>query len=136
MKKVWATGAGSARPVVSTMMASNLPCRFISPSMMRMRSPRTVQQMQPLFISNTSSSVFDHEVVVDADLAELVDDHGVALAVRLGEDAVEERGLAGTEIAGEDGDGDLVGHRGLRDRSPPRQGRVDAVRRPGGVEAL
>ena len=58
MKKVCATGAGSARPVVSTMMASNLPLRRISPSMMRTRSPRTVQQMQPLFISNTSSSAF------------------------------------------------------------------------------
>ena len=55
-KKVCATGAGSARPVVSTMIASNLPLRRISPSMMRIRSPRTVQQMQPLFISNTSSS--------------------------------------------------------------------------------
>src|SRR3970040_246719 len=43
-------------PVVSTMIASNLPLRRISPSMMRTRSPRTVQQMQPLFISNTSSS--------------------------------------------------------------------------------
>jgi hypothetical protein len=50
------------------------------------------------------------EVVVDADLAELVDDHGVALAVRLGEDAVQKRGLAGAEVAGEDGDGDLFGH--------------------------
>ena len=38
------------------MMASNLPLRFISPSRMRTRSPRTVQQTQPLFISNTSSS--------------------------------------------------------------------------------
>ena len=56
MKKVCATGAGSASPVVSTMMASNLPFRRIKPSMMRTRSPRTVQQMQPLFISNTSSS--------------------------------------------------------------------------------
>ncbi len=56
MKNVCATGAGSARPVVSTMMASNLPLRRIKPSMMRTRSPRTVQQMQPLFISNTSSS--------------------------------------------------------------------------------
>src|SRR5918993_485473 len=56
----------------------------------------------------------DHEVVVDADLAELVDDHGVALAVRLGQDAVQKRGLAGAEIAGEDGDGDLVGHWVLR----------------------
>src|SRR6516225_4856321 len=53
----------------------------------------------------------DHEVVVDADLAEFVDDDGVLLPVRLRQDAVEQRGLAGAEIAGEHGDGDLVGHR-------------------------
>jgi hypothetical protein len=47
----------------------------------------------------------DHQVVVDADLAELVDDHGIALAVLLGEDAVEQGGLAGAEIAGQHGDG-------------------------------
>jgi len=114
MKKVCATGAGSASPVVSTMMASNLPLRRIRPSMMRTRSPRTVQQMQPLFISNTSLVGADHEVVVDADLAELVDDDGVFLAVRLGQDAVEQRGLAGAEIAGQHSDGDLVGHASLR----------------------
>ena len=63
----------------------------------------------------------DDQLVVDADLAELVDDHGVFLAVRLGQDAVEQRGLAGAEIAGQHGDGDffglvlgLVGHRYLR----------------------
>ena len=50
----------------------------------------------------------DDELVVDADFAELVDDHGVALAVRLGEDAVEQGRLAGAEIAGQHGDGDLV----------------------------
>src|SRR5262249_62036033 len=33
------------------------------------------------------------------------------LPVRLRQDAVEQRGLAGAEIAGEHGDGDLVGHR-------------------------
>src|SRR5262245_13366497 len=51
------------------------------------------------------------EVVVDADLAEFIDDDGVLLPVRLRQDAVEQRGLAGAEIAGEHGDGDLVGHR-------------------------
>ena len=51
----------------------------------------------------------DDELVVDADLAELVDDDGVFLAVRLGQDAVEQRGLAGAEIAGEHGDGDFGG---------------------------
>ncbi len=55
-KKVCATGAGFAKPVVSTRMASKPPLRFIKPSMMRIRSPRTVQQTQPLFISKTSSS--------------------------------------------------------------------------------
>ena len=59
----------------------------------------------------------DDEVVVDADLAELVDDDRVLLAVVLGEDAVEERRLAGAEVAGEHGDGDLgVGHGKLRGR--------------------
>src|SRR6185369_14075730 len=57
-----------------------------------------------------------HQLVVDADLAELVDDHGVLLAVRFGQDAVEQRGLAGAEIAGKHGDGDFLrsrlgGHR-------------------------
>ena len=50
----------------------------------------------------------DDQVVVDADLAELVDDHGVFLAVRLGQDAVEQRGLAGAEIAGQHRDGDFL----------------------------
>lgn len=49
----------------------------------------------------------DHQIVVDARLAELVDDHGVALAVGLREDAVEEGRLSGTKVAGEDRDGDL-----------------------------
>ena len=47
----------------------------------------------------------DHEVVVDADLAEFVDDDGKFLAVRLGQDAIEKCGLAGAEIAGQDRDG-------------------------------
>ena len=56
----------------------------------------------------------DDEFVVDADLAELVDDDGVALAVRLGEDAVQQRRLAGAEIAGQHGDGNFFGLAGFR----------------------
>mmetsp|Transcript_78410 Transcript_78410/g.208156 ORF Transcript_78410/g.208156 Transcript_78410/m.208156 type:complete len:216 (-) Transcript_78410:26-673(-) len=59
-KKVCATGAGSARPVVSIITpSSGLPVfleflmSFLSPAI---RSPRTVQQMQPLFISTMFSS--------------------------------------------------------------------------------
>ena len=43
------------------------------------------------------------KVVVHAKLAELVDHHGVFAAVVLGQDAVEQGGLAGAEIAGEHG---------------------------------
>jgi hypothetical protein len=49
----------------------------------------------------------DHQFVVDARLAEFVDDNGVLLAMRFGQDAVEKRGLASTEKAGQHG------HRGL-----------------------
>jgi hypothetical protein len=54
----------------------------------------------------------DDELVVDADLAEFVDDDGEFLAVRLGQNAVEQRGLAGAEITGEHGDGDFGGGSG------------------------
>ena len=57
MKKVCATGPGSARPVVSITIASSAVPRRKSLERMRMRSPRTVQQMQPLFISKMSSVV-------------------------------------------------------------------------------
>jgi hypothetical protein len=73
----------------------------------------------------------DDQVVVDADLAEFVDDDGIALAVALGENAVEQRRLAGAEIAGEHGDGNgfwkgCFGHGNLE----RLQGRL---RRPVGV---
>jgi hypothetical protein len=41
----------------------------------------------------------DDEVIVDTDLAEFIDNDGVALSVRLVEDSVEQRGLSGTKIA-------------------------------------
>ncbi len=51
------------------------------------------------------------QIVVDADFAEFIDDHREFPAVILGENAVEQSGLARAEIAGEDGDGDfLIGH--------------------------
>ncbi len=61
MKKVCATGPGSAMPVVSMTMrskSSSFASRFARNSpRMRTRSPRTVQQMQPLFISTICSPV-------------------------------------------------------------------------------
>ena len=55
----------------------------------------------------------DDELVVYADLAELVFDDGEFFAMLLGEDAVEKGGLAGAEEAGEDGDGDGCGSDGF-----------------------
>ena len=53
----------------------------------------------------------DDEVVVDADLAEFVDDDGVFLAVVFRQDAVEQRGLAGAEIARQYGHWNFLGRR-------------------------
>ena len=48
---------------------------------------------------------------VDVDLADIVDDHGGADAAVVGEDMVEQRGLAGTEVSGKHDDlHGLVGH--------------------------
>ena len=60
----------------------------------------TVVHLEDVFVG------LDDQVSVDANLAEFVDDDGVLLAVRLRKDAVEERRLAGAEIAGKDGHGD------------------------------
>src|SRR5205085_6534207 len=49
----------------------------------------------------------DDEIVVDADLAELVDDDGVFLAVLLAQYPIQKRGLAGAQIAGQYGYGYL-----------------------------
>ena len=53
----------------------------------------------------------DDQIVVDADFAEFVDDDGIFLAVRFGQDAVEQRRLAGPQIAGQHRDGNLLGRR-------------------------
>ncbi len=47
----------------------------------------------------------DHEFMIDADLAELVLDHGDAQAMIFGENAVEESGFASAEVSGENGHG-------------------------------
>ena len=54
----------------------------------------------------------DDELIVHADFAEFVFNHGDLFAVLLREDAVEEGGFTGTEKTGEDCDGNgIVGHR-------------------------
>ena len=58
MKKVNATGAGSARPVVSMMTWSNFFARSFRVRRARTRSPRTVQHTQPLSMVMMSSASF------------------------------------------------------------------------------
>ena len=72
----------------------------------------------------------DDELVVDADLAEFVDDDGVfALPCGSLRDAVEQGRLAGAEIAGEDGDGDLVLGGGVGHGGAISCGSIKAVER-------
>jgi len=89
-KKVCATGAGSARPVVSTMMAFEFALAPASARRCDADEGRraTVQQMHPFVISNTSSSAPTMRSFVDADISpELIDDGRriSILAVRLGQ---------------------------------------------------
>ena len=61
----------------------------------------------------------DDKVIVNPDLAELIDDDGVFAAMRLAEDAVEEGGLSGSEIAGQHGNGDFRVHAAVLARNLP-----------------
>ena len=75
----------------------------------------------------------DDEVVVDADLAEFVDDDGVFLAVVFRQDAVQKGGLAGAEIAGQHGHGNFWRASDIRARiTTPEKGFCGASRRQGG----
>ncbi len=75
----------------------------------------------------------DDELVVHADLAELVFDDGDLAAVLLGQDAVEQRGFAGAEEAGEDGDGNGSRHVGGQ-RTENRTGKDASGEAPGNVQ--
>src|SRR5690606_6986295 len=52
----------------------------------------------------------DDEIAVDAGLAELVDDDRIAAAMILRQDAVQQRRLAGPEIAGQPRGWDAIAH--------------------------
>jgi hypothetical protein len=70
--------------------------------MAAIRSPRTVQQVQPLFISTMHSSR-RQQLMIDANFAKLVDDDRHPLPVLLVQYSIEQRGLPGTEVSGQDG---------------------------------
>ncbi len=107
------SGFGSARPEVSMMMWSGRGSRASRPSMAGRKSSATVQQMQPLASSTILSSGQDstpqdlQDLAVDADIAEFVDDQREPPAARIGQHVADQRGLAGAEEAGDDGDGNF-----------------------------
>ena len=99
------------------------------------KSSATVQQMQPFGSSTMSSSVQPcdaaalDEGAVEAEVAELVDEHGEAPPAGVLEEVAHQGGLAGAEEAGDDRAGDL----GERSSFGGRRGR--RVRRQGGMRA-
>ena len=81
-------------------MPSNDPFRFISLSMILIRSPRTGAADAADVHFKDFFLRIDDQVVIDADFAELVHDYGVSSAVIAGEDAIEQRRFASSEKTG------------------------------------
>ena len=112
-------GAGSASPLVSITMRSN---RVHRPSSRRRsrscsvcaKSVRTLQHRQPVVSSMTLSSLDFDQLMIESDLAELVDDDGGAREFRLTQQMAKYSSLAAAEEAGEHRDRNRVcsGHDG------------------------
>ena len=101
--KDWMTGAGSARPVVSMMKRS-----MLRPGLEDTRDG--ADQVAAHRAADTAIAELDHRLVgrvhqlaVDADLAELIDDDRDLLAGTLLQEVVEQCRLAGAEKSREDG---------------------------------
>ena len=69
-----------------------------------------VAQLDHVLLAAGLVAAAGEDVLVDAEFAELVDDERDALALGVGEQVADQRGLAGAEEAGDDGDGDLFAH--------------------------
>ena len=65
-----------------------------------------IGELDNVFLRAGGVAATFQNLAVDADVAELVDDHGKAAALRVGEDVANERRFAGAEKAGDDGAGD------------------------------
>ena len=78
------------------------------------KSSATVQQMQPLASSMTSSSLAHgvaaafQNLAVDADIAEFVDDERDAAATGILQQVADEGGLSGAKEAGDHGGRDFL----------------------------
>ena len=99
MKKVCATGPGSARPVVSITTRSKSSSPFALPGgEVRQRRAQILADgaahAAVVELDDLLAALAHQDVAVDVLVAELVLDHRDLLAVRLGEHALEQGGLA------------------------------------------
>ena len=89
------------------MMLSNLMSSRMPSSMnviAATRSSRMLQHTHPLAIDDSSLAFdADHELGIDVDRTEVVHQHRDPQAVVVGQDAVQQRRLAGAKKAGQDG---------------------------------
>ena len=69
-----------------------------------------VRELEDVFLLAALDPAPFHDLRVDPDVAELVDDEGEAPAVRVGEEVADEARLARAEEAGDHGGGDPLGH--------------------------
>ena len=76
------------------------------------------QQMQPLLQLHHVVVGGDDQLVVDADLAELVDDDRGPESLLVGQDMIQQRGLAAAEEAGDDGHGQARVRAGMEGPTP------------------
>ena len=125
---VCSTGAGSARPVVSSTTRRNV-ARPLSRSRSSFssastRSPRSVQHRQPLCSSTMPSPIVLDQQMVEADLAEFVDDDG-----GVGERRIVSRRLSSEVLPAPRKPVSTVS--GIGSAGPRGRGRVVAAMRPG-----
>ena len=124
--KAFTSGFGSARPEVSMTMWSGGSGRFEQLLDGRQEvvghgaADAAVGELDDVVLRAGRDAAARQELAVDAELAELVDDEREAAAVGVAQQMPDHGGLAGAEEAGDDGGGDLGGHRSSFFRSRGR----------------
>ena len=119
---VCSTGAGSASPVVSSITRRKADAAVVEIAQQAFERDDQIAAQR----AAQAAALQQHHVVVDgldqqmveADLAELVDDDGGVGERRILQQAVEQRGLAGAEEAGQHGQGNWLGRAPQVARAP------------------
>ena len=78
-----------------------------------------VRQLDQVVLGAAPYAAAEQQFAIDAEVAELVDDHRQPAALRLGQQVTDQRRLAGAEEAGDDGGGNLHGAESFSVRGRP-----------------